>query len=177
MGLLERWFAGLLRWAIQLASALVGGLLAAPLVGLQRARAVVTVRRAAAHEVIDVRHEVLRNGRPRADAVFDGDSDLTTRHWVAMQADRAVGVVTVVARTSPEGPAWQLRGMAVLPGLQGTGVGAAMLSAVHAEVAEPMWCNAREGAVPFYERAGWTLCSATFEIPGVGPHRRMVWRG
>ena len=74
----------------------------------------------------------------------------------------------------PEGPAWQLRGMAVVPGLQGEGIGSSLLTAVHRDVGEGLWCNARERAVPFYQRHGWIIVSEPFDVGTIGPHRRMV---
>lgn len=135
------------------------------------------MRRARADEVVDLRHRVLRGGRPRESAVFDGDAGPATRHWVAVQADRIVGVVSVMQAPSPgaDGSRWQLRGMAVEPELQGAGVGRALLRAVCAEVDEPMWCNARARVVGFYAREGWQADGAPFEIAEVGPHQRMTW--
>lgn len=158
--------------------ALVLGILGAFGVALKRAVAPIDVRRANPEDVVDLRHRVLRAGRPRETAVFDGDTRAATRHWAAWQADRVVGVASVMSAPHPErpdGPTWQLRGMAVDPDLQRSGVGRALLGAVHAEVDAPMWCNARVGVVPFYTRAGWRTEGPTFDIPEVGPHQRMTW--
>jgi hypothetical protein len=37
-----------------------------------------------------------------------------------------------------------------------------------------LWCNARTGALSFYEQFGWSISSDEFDIPTVGPHRRML---
>jgi GNAT superfamily N-acetyltransferase len=161
--------------------ALFEGILNAFGIAIQRAVKPIEVRRGTADEVIDVRHRVLREGRPRETAVFDGDTAKATRHWVAVQHDRIVGVVSVMQAALPEAvdadprPTWQLRGMAVLPELQGAGVGRALLQAVHAEVDAPMWCNARAHVERFYGRQGWRTVSAPFEVEPIGPHVRMVW--
>lgn len=137
------------------------------------------VRRAEPGEVVDIRHRVLREGRPRPTAIFDGDDAPDTRHWVATHDGRVVGVVTVLRRDEPDAgetaPRWQLRGMAVLPEWQGSGVGAALLDQTHREVDAPMWCNARAGVVDFYGRHGWTAHGEPFEVEPIGPHRRMRW--
>lgn len=167
----------LVQLALDLARALITGILGAFGLGVRRAVATLEVRRAEPHEVLDVRHAVLRPGRPRETAVFDGDAKPTTRHWVAVQADRVVGVASVMAATHPaldETFRWQLRGMAVLPDLQGAGVGRALVQAIEAEVDGPLWCNARTSAIPFYERCGWTPVGEPFDIEPIGPHRRMV---
>jgi predicted GNAT family N-acyltransferase len=67
--------------------------------------------------------------------------------------------------------------MAVLPQLQGQHLGEALLLATHAAVAAPMWCNARQAVVGFYERRGWLPVGEVFDIPGIGLHRRMIWPG
>ena len=61
--------------------------------------------------------------------------------------------------------AWRLRGMATDEASRGTGIGARVLRAaldhVRASGGRLVWCNAREGAVRFYEREG-------FAATGVG---------
>ena len=167
----------LLQLALDLASALIRGIFGAIGLGMKRAVQPIDVRLGTPDEVIDVRHAVLRPGRPRETAVFDGDTTPSTRHWVAVQSDRVVGVASVMSASSPAlhgSPRWQLRGMAVLPELRGAGVGRALVQAIEAEVGEPLWCNARTSAVPFYQRCGWTTVGETFDIEPIGPHARMI---
>ena len=125
---------------------------------------------------MDLRHQVLRVGRPRQTAVFPGDA--LARHWVGLEGAQVVAVLSVFAQPFPEGPgpALQLRGMAVSPELQGTGRGGLLLEQVQAQLGCPIWCNARERALRFYERHGWRVVSPPFDIPGLGPHRRMVYQ-
>jgi hypothetical protein len=140
-----------------------------------------TVRRCEADEVVPLRGEILRPGLPLETARFDGDLHPGARHWRVDDPDdalRALAVVSVLVALPPEAPAaqapsLQLRGMAAAR--PGGGVGAVLLRAVHDQVAAPMWCNARLRAVPFYARLGWTITSDLFDIPGVGPHHRMLW--
>lgn len=177
IGWFVRWFERFVAFGLELAAQLVRGLLRAPVTGAKRMVEPVRVRRARdAEEILPLRHAVLRAGRPFADARFGGDDDPRTRHWVAEHDGRVVGVVSVMPADEPDGRGmrWQLRGMAVDPEWQGRRVGQRLLRAVHAEVAEPMWCNARERAARFYAREGWTRVAGPFDIPGVGPHFRMV---
>lgn len=178
------WLQRFVQLGLDLAFQLVKGLFRAPFVAAVRAGEAPIIRRGTAADVIDLRHRVLRAGRPRADAIFPGDDDPQTRHWVASRAaaDREVivGVVSVMAAVpSPPiaglSPRWQLRGMAVDEPLRGLGIGEQLLAAVHREVGEPMWCNARAGVVGFYERSGWRVCGPPFDVQGIGPHRQMVW--
>jgi GNAT superfamily N-acetyltransferase len=141
----------------------------------------ITVRPAAADEVIDLRHAVLRAGLPRESAVFEGDERTTTRHFVAADSrGRVVGCATMLRSEWDGHPAWQVRGMAVAPELRGTGVGRLLLDAIerHARRDGPLllWCNARAPATPFYQRLGWSVTSDRFDIPTAGPHFRMTRR-
>lgn len=140
------------------------------------------IRRGSAAEVVDVRHVVLRPGRPRETAVFAGDDHPLARHWVAIDGGAVVGVATIVPAPMPDPPvapppAWQLRGMAVLPAHRGLGLGARLLEAAQQDLAAPAWCNAREAVEAFYAAHGWRAVGPLFEIAGVGPHRRMWWPG
>lgn len=137
-----------------------------------------TVRPVPLDDVVDLRQRVLRPGRPRETAIFDGDDLPTSRHFAAVDAaGQVVGCASCHLNTDQGEPAWQLRGMATDPSWVGRGVGRAVLEAGEATVvaAGPrrLWCNARLAAVGFYERLGWTVCSDLFDIPDVGPHHRM----
>jgi ribosomal protein S18 acetylase RimI-like enzyme len=54
------------------------------------------------------------------------------------------------------------------------GIGSAVLAAVLDHVAERggrvLWCNARLGAVAFYERAGFRRVGEEWDEPYIGPH-------
>jgi GNAT superfamily N-acetyltransferase len=132
---------------------------------------------AADHEgMIDLRAQVLRPGKPRTTAIFAEDHEPSTMHFVALDpTGRVIGCTTLIAQMG-----WQLRGMAVDPTWRGYGVGAAILERVHALVRREnvaLWCNARLAAVGFYERCGWAIDGDGFDIPGIGPHFVMRWRG
>lgn len=134
------------------------------------------VRRATADEVVPLRMQVLRTGMPEAASRWTGDDEADTAHYVAVDADQIVGTATILRRPCPEGgPQRQLRGMAVEPGRQGTGIGAALVAAAAREIPEPMWCNARRTAVAFYAKLGWRVTTDEFDIPSAGPHVRMVF--
>lgn len=150
------------------------------------------IRAITAEEALAVRHPVLRPGQPVADAIFGCDAEAATRHFGAFdEGGELVGVVTIHpavfewaagrrAGVAEEG-AWQLRGMATLPGVRGAGYGVALVRHVHAVVrreagAGLIWCNARVKAVSFYEKLGWEVVGEEFDIPTVGPHFRMFRR-
>ncbi|MGK0347735.1 MAG: putative GNAT family N-acyltransferase [Myxococcota bacterium] len=141
----------------------------------RRQRHIPRVQLASPSDVVDLRHAVLRSGRPRESAVWSGDTDPETRHWTVTWAGEVVGVATVLARTEPTHPEhrWQLRGMATAQNVRGKGLGKALLLRLTTDVNEPMWCNARESAKPFYEGHGWECPGEAFDIPRIGPHYRM----
>lgn len=174
------WFVRWLQELVGLGFRLVGQLLAGLFGGLLAPVTPITVRPGTAAEVVDVRHEVLRQGLPRSTAIFAGDD--TGRHWVAARGAAIVGVVSVIPAPMPDPPpeanpvpAYQLRGMAVLASHRGQRLGEALLLAAHRDVAAPMWCNARIGVVPFYADRGWKAVGPTFEVPHAGLHQRMWW--
>jgi predicted GNAT family N-acyltransferase len=140
----------------------------------------VTVRRAHAEEIIDLRHRVLRAGLPRSEAMFAGDELPSTFHFAAVtNAETVIGCATFHLNSWEDAPAYQLRGMATDPQWAGKGVGKSVLSfAIQNVMAEStvhrFWCNARLIAIPFYQRMGWKIVSELFEIPTAGPHYRMV---
>ncbi len=90
----------------------------------------------------------------------------------AFDRDELVSVGFVAPDGGPR--AWRVRGMATAVDARGRGAGRAVLDALvrHAlaEGATRVWCNARTGARAFYERAGFRVSSAEFEIPEIGPH-------
>jgi ribosomal protein S18 acetylase RimI-like enzyme len=81
-----------------------------------------------------------------------------------------------VGFVAPDGEpgGWRIRGMATAEQARGRGLGTAVLEALieHAGAAGAtrVWCNARTPARSLYERAGFRVASAEFEIPGIGPH-------
>jgi predicted GNAT family N-acyltransferase len=139
-------------------------------VGLAGGRRVV-VRRATRDEILPLRHAVLRPGLPAEEAWFDGDDEPSTFHIGAFRDDGAlVGCVTLMRRRRGDA-GWQLRGMATREDVRGRGVGAALLGFVGATLGgAALWCNARVEAADFYAHHGWTVESAPFDLPGVGPH-------
>jgi GNAT superfamily N-acetyltransferase len=149
---------------------------------LKKSQEKIEVRAARVEELIELRHAVLRPGRPRAAAVYDEDELPSTRHFIALAGagERVVGCVTIFPQPWEGRPAWQLRGMGVADDFQGAGVGRKLLEAVDQfmrGLAPPipmMWCNARVTAIGFYQRCGWAVASDVFDVPTVGPHVKMT---
>jgi GNAT superfamily N-acetyltransferase len=137
-----------------------------------------TIGPAAAEDLVPLRHAVLRPTLTVDTARFPGDLDPTTIHLCGRLDGRVVGCASFMAVPFEGRPAYQLRGMATDALVRGTGVGARLLAHGSRLLAERgvalMWCNARCSAIGFYERQGWRVVSAEFDIPVAGPHVQMT---
>lgn len=142
-----------------------------------------TARRCGPDDVIDLRQVVLRPHMSRDDVRYPADRSPATAHFCAEdEAGRVVSVATLLQEAPPWRPdvlhGWHLRGMATDPDWRGRGAGSAVLSAVFAYVSGAgggvLWCNARLGAVGFYERAGMATSGKPWEDPVIGPHIAML---
>ena len=126
------------------------------------------VERVERDQIRDLRERVLSHPDQPVRTV-SGDHATTTRHWAALLDAQVIGCVSVMQLRG-----YALRAMAVAPEHQRQGVGAALLRVVVDQVREPLWCNARLSAVPFYTRMGWQAVGPVFMLQDRGPHQRMV---
>lgn len=139
------------------------------------------IKEITATTAFEVRHPVLREGKPIESCRFEGDDFPTTFHLGYYSNDQLAGVVTLMKNTHPdidEEQAFQLRGMAVLTDFQKRGIGDALVkkaeSMILARGGNFIWMNAREIAVRFYEKLGYTKTGVPFNIPKIGLHFVMV---
>lgn len=92
---------------------------------------------------------------------------------VALYEDRVVACL--MAKALPDA-CWKLRQMAVIPALQGKGIGKGLISFMEAEALTQGICtlelHARETAVGFYEGAGYAILGERFLEVGI-PHWKM----
>jgi ribosomal protein S18 acetylase RimI-like enzyme len=127
-------------------------------------------------ETHPLRRRVLRDGTASDDVVFDGDELATTFHLGVVLDDTLVGVSTWLERAAPDRPAeraFQLRGMAIEPTLQGgRGLGGALLGAglerCRTRGATVVWARARDTALGFYERHGFEIVGPGYTDPATG---------
>jgi predicted N-acetyltransferase YhbS len=133
----------------------------------------VKVTEVSAEETHGLRRRVLRSRAPDSSVVFAGDDDAAAFHLAAVAVDGGdlVGVASFFPSPydGPGGPvldAYQLRGMAVVPEVQGTGIGATLLAEgvarARAQGASVLWANGRDSALGFYERQGWKVVGDGF---------------
>lgn len=138
------------------------------------------VRFISSQETLELRSKVLRNNRPVEDCVFPTDNVEGGFHLGCFVEDRLVSVASFFPNPykGQSTPGYQLRGMATAMEEFGKGYGAQLidfaLSQLPATKATHLWCNARTSAIGFYQKKGFELVSAEFEIEGVGPHYEMI---
>ncbi|HXD54448.1 MAG TPA: GNAT family N-acetyltransferase [Solirubrobacteraceae bacterium] len=125
-----------------------------------------------------LRIAVLRPHEPDALSMYPLEEDPETLHFAVLgPAGAPLSVGSAMAEPHPRDPRpgdWRIRGMATVPERRGEGLGAAVLDAIERAAEERgatrLWCNARSGAVRFYERGGFVAEGEEFELPSIGPH-------
>lgn len=99
------------------------------------------------------------------------DRDSHCEHFLAFVDGRAVGTARIDI-----GEGGKVGRLAVSAGSRRCGIGRALMEACHeaalAHGLDEVWCNAQVGAVPFYERLGYTATGTPFDEAGI-EHRRM----
>ncbi|EDP95559.1 GNAT family N-acetyltransferase [Kordia algicida OT-1] len=140
-----------------------------------------TVKEITAKTAYDVRHPVLREGKPLDSCHFDGDDLPTTFHLGYYTKEQLVGVVTLMVNNRDDittEKAFQLRGMAVLTNFQKRGIGEVLVKKAEKMILARggtfIWMNAREIAVRFYEKLGYQKHAKPFNIPKIGLHFVMI---
>jgi GNAT superfamily N-acetyltransferase len=142
-----------------------------------------TYQAATATIIRELRHRVLRPHQRPEELVYPGDDWSDTLHAGAFDGDTLVGISTISRQAPPEtedATAWRIRGMAVLPELQGQGVGRRLFEMCCRHMLERggtwLWANARVNALAFYRSVGCTVVGDEFDIPGIGPHFQIRWQ-
>ena len=128
-------------------------------------------------DVCVVRHPVLREGKPMESCVFDGDNLENTYHLGLFVDEKLIAVASFMDNAHfmfDEKNQYQLRGMAVLKPYQGKNYGHIILKYgedfLSAQGITSIWCNAREIAVPFYQKNNYVIIGDPFIIPEIGIH-------
>lgn len=121
-----------------------------------------------------IRRAVLRKEFPDEPHQFNGDLDPHTFHLGYFEKDDIKGVVTIMKN----GSVAQLRGMAVCEDCQGKGIGKMLIEEaeeiLQKDKISKIWMNAREKAVPFYEKCGYKIEGEIFIIKPIGFHYLMA---
>ena len=143
----------------------------------------VTVAEAPVEAVYDLRRRVLRPGRPESDIPFEEDGWPGCFHLVAREDNATiVGIASFFPSPTewrPDANTWQLRGMAVDPRQQGTGVGRLLIETavdrLRTYEADVLWANVRDSAAGFYERLGWKVVGDGFVTVTGLPHHVAIF--
>jgi GNAT superfamily N-acetyltransferase len=141
----------------------------------------ISVRQIPAAESRELRRSVLRPGMPSG-AEQPGEDQPGVVHLGAYDGSELRSACVIFPERCPWLPdehAWRLRGMATDPRHRGSGAGTAVLREARRIAVEDgaslLWCLAREPAVGFYLRHGWTTFQTVFDTD-LGPHQRMWLR-
>jgi GNAT superfamily N-acetyltransferase len=113
-----------------------------------------------ADETHPLRLAVLRGDTPTKGTAFAEDLMPGTFHLGIRDGQELIAVSTWAPRPYNDTPAVQLRGMATAPQLQGRGLGSLLLEAGclrAAKIADLVWARARDTALEFYLRHGFTV--------------------
>ena len=113
-----------------------------------------------ADETYALRLAVLRGDTPSRVVAFAEDDWPGTVHLGVRDGRGIVAVSTWIPSRYCDEPAVQLRGMATAMNVQGQGVGRLLLTAGcdrAATVAPVIWARARDTALPFYLRHGFSI--------------------
>ncbi len=136
-----------------------------------------SIKEIPALETFSVRHPVLRPGKNIETCHFDGDNLESTRHFGYFEAEKLAGVASLFEAPTPllpEQNQFQLRGMAVLQEYQKRGIGEALVKFAENDAilrnGKMIWFNAREIAVPFYQKLGYKIIGEPFDIGDIGKH-------
>lgn len=124
-----------------------------------------------------VRQPILREEKPIESCQFDGDDLETTTHFGLFIDKNIIGVLSVfknnnvIFNTENQ---FQIRGMAILKKFQRKGFGDELVKHseehVKSQFGKLIWFNARESAVPFYEKLGYIKIGEPFSIADIGIH-------
>lgn len=138
-----------------------------------------TIKQVPIEDVLDLRMAVLRDGTPSTNPRYPEDDSADSVHLAVLIDNHVVATSTWLPRPwahVANVPATQLRGMAVAKAHQGSGIGGSLLHVGIDRAANQgsryVWARARDTALYFYERHGFTVVGDQFmdEATGVGHH-------
>ena len=143
----------------------------------------VEIRQVRVTDILGLRMAVLRDGTPSQNPRYPEDDDADVVHLAAIREGEVIATSTWLPRPwglEPEAPATQLRGMAVAKAHQSSGIGGVLLHAGIDRAIDAgsrfVWARARDTAIRFYEKNGFTVVGDQFmdDATGVGHHLVML---
>ena len=111
---------------------------------------------------------------------IDVDDLAGTFHVGAFKNDELVSIGTFLVQNNEkfkEKTQYRLRAMATSPKVRGENFGKKVIDFALDELknrkVELLWCDAREVALGFYEKMGFTIVGDFYNVPLIGPHKLM----
>lgn len=142
----------------------------------------IVIKEISAAETRPLRQAILRPHQKAEDLLYTADDHPRSFHLGAFDRAELISVASFLFDSHPEfdeTPQFRIRGMATQPDYRGRGIGARLLESgltrINSEGVNFAWCNARETAFAFYEKAGFEYFGEMFEPPGIGPHK-VMWK-
>ena len=130
--------------------------------------------------ILELRHKVLRHGKPFESCFYKEDIISSTIHLAAVIRDTIVSCATFYSEKNnniAHKNSFRLRGMATEEKFRKKGFGKLLLKTAEKRISEKgsnnLWCNARIKAVPFYISCGYKISGQLFDIHSIGPHYMM----
>lgn len=127
--------------------------------------------------ILPIRQKVLREGKPIEMCKMPGDNLESSVHLGLYCENELTGIASLMVDAHPDFPdlsQLRLRGMAVLPKFQKKKLGELLIeetvTIAEKNHANLLWFNAREAAVGFYEKFGFSVKGNRFFIEDVGNH-------
>ena len=130
----------------------------------------------------EVRHPVLRKGKPVESCRFENDDHPESIHLCAKKKDIIIGVLSALPNNCPDFPlkkSYQLRGIAVNHEFQRMGIGSLLVQKVEQQIRlnksiEYIWLNARVNTKNFYLNLQYLPVGKVFNIIDIGMHQRYI---
>jgi GNAT superfamily N-acetyltransferase len=140
------------------------------------------VQQLSLEQIMPLRVRVLRKGTPVTHAHYPEDDYNDVVHLGILQADNVIATSSWFMKNCPTQPgpaAMQLKGMAVDDTLQTSGLGRQLIDAgvslAKERNAALVWARARDSAIGFYEKCGFTVVGDGFiDGPTGMPHHIVV---
>ena len=130
----------------------------------------------------EVRHPVLRKGKPVESCRFENDDHPESIHLCAKKKDIIIGVLSALPNNCPDFPlkkSYQLRGIAINHKFQRMGIGSLLVQKVEQQIRlnksiEYIWLNARVNTKNFYLNLQYLPVGKVFNIKDIGMHQRYI---
>ena len=126
-----------------------------------------------------VRHPILRKGKPLESCRFENDDHPDSIHLCAKKEDIIIGVLSALPNNCADFPlkkSHQLRGIDINDEFQRKGIGSLLVQKVERQIRlnksiEYIWLNARVNSKNFYLNLGYRSVGRVFNIKNIGMHQ------